>query len=180
MTTMIGSLPKHRYVLVDSAFTHKESIGMIPAVWFGLVSFPGRMWGGNVLLECGAVYRSIPAHAIAFRKDAVPKWEPGQAQLWDCYGHDWTAVEYTYLRGLRCRAWIRGVEEPGEYLFTVAPLNDGFSECPEQAKEFVFIECDNGRLTIQPTNRVVFEDKSFTTGACPSDLKVQSEVWSCE
>jgi hypothetical protein len=68
----------------------------------------------------------------------------------------------------------------GDYLFTVAPLNDGFSESPDQAKEFCFIRLDNGRLTIQPTNRVVFEDRSFTTGEPVPKLKLQTETWSCE
>jgi hypothetical protein len=43
----------------------------------------------------------------------------------------------------------------------------------------MFLELDNGRLTIQPTNKVVFEDRSFTAGVVPR-LKVQTETWSCE
>ena len=44
MNTVIGSLPKHQYVWVDSRFTHKDPVGFVPAVWFGLVSHPGRTW----------------------------------------------------------------------------------------------------------------------------------------
>lgn len=179
MNTLIGSLPKHRYIWVDSQFTHREPVGMVPAVWFGLVSFPGRMWGCNVMLECGAVYRGVPPHAVAFREEGAAEWSDNEAQLWDCYGYEWSAVEYTYLRGLKCRALIHGREEPGAYLFTVAPIGDGFSETPEQSKEFMFIELFNGRLTIQPTNKVLFEDRSFTDGPVPA-LKLQTEVYSCE
>jgi len=43
--SLVGQLPHHLYVFIDSTFTHKEPAGFIPAVWFGLVSYPGRMWG---------------------------------------------------------------------------------------------------------------------------------------
>jgi hypothetical protein len=60
-------------------------------------------------------------------------------------------------------------------------MDDGFTRTPEQGKEFSFIELDNGRLTIQPTNRTLFEDKSFTVdGGDISNLITQTQVWSCE
>jgi hypothetical protein len=64
----------------------------------------------------------------------------------------------------------------------VAPIGDGFSAVPEQAKEFHFLHLENGRLTIQPTNRIVYEERSFTTGplAFPRGLARQTEVYSCE
>ena len=178
MNSRIGSLPKHLYVLVDSRFTHEEPCGFVPGVWFGLVSIPGRVWGLNIMLECGAVYRNLPPHAIAFSADA-PDWGVNDAQLWDCYGTDWSAHEYTYLRGLRCQAIIKNKTFQGEYRFTIAPMNDGFSDSPEQNKEFMFIQLENDRLTIQPTNKVVFEDRSFTDGPVPR-LKLQEQYWSCE
>lgn len=181
MYSKIGSLPKHRYVWVDTRFTHEEPCGFVRVNWFGLVAHPGRVWGCNVMFEFGGVYREIPPHALAFRPDPQPDWSVSQAQLWDCYGEGWTAHEYTALRGLRCSAKIGGELYPGDYLFTVAPIGDGFSEAPEQSKEFKFIALDNGRLTIQPTNRVLFEDRSFTdfSGPVPR-LKLQTDVFSCE
>ena len=180
MNTQIGSIPKHRYVWVDSAFTHEEPCGFVPAVWFGLVAIPGRMWGCNVMFESGAVYRSVPPHAIAFCENPV-SWSEIQAELWDCYGYDWSATEYTYLKGLECRCLIGGESHPGRYLFTVAPIGDGFSEAPEQSKEFMFIELFSGRLTIQPTNRVLFIDRSFTAEfAEVPRLRLQTEIYSCE
>jgi hypothetical protein len=69
----------------------------------------------------------------------------------------------------------------GEYLFTAAPLGDGFSREPEQNKEFVFARLDNGRLTVQPTNRVLFEERSFTDVVeWPRDVRRQTAVYSCE
>jgi len=178
----IGQLPRHLYVWVDSKFTHRVPIRWIPAVWFGLVSHPGRAWGCTVLLENGAVYRNLPPHAIAFSADPVSQWNIEDAQTWDCYGEKFTAIEYGYLSGLAVRAKTSdGSVYDGRYLFTVAPLGDGFSEYPEQAKEFTFIRTDSDRLTIQPTNHVLVEEKSFTSvGDFPSDLRKQTEVWNVE
>jgi len=181
MNSFIGSIPKHEYIWVDSNFTHKNPTGFVRAVWFGLVSFPSRTWGLNVMFENGAVYRSLPPHAISFSEN--PKqgiWKPDDAQLWDCYGYDWACVEYTYLKGLKCSCKIKDKFLDGQYLFTVAPIGDGFSNSPEQSKEFKFIKLDNNRLTIQPTNKVLFKDNSFTDKSVSTSLKLQTEYYSCE
>jgi hypothetical protein len=69
----------------------------------------------------------------------------------------------------------------GEYLCTLAPVGDGFSEVPEQSKEFKLIKVMNGRFTVQPTDRVIFQDKSFTTAMeWPTGLKRMDEIFSCE
>lgn len=177
----MGELPRHQYVYVDKAYTRGEK-GFEPAVWFGLVSYPGRLWGCTCLLECGAIYRNIPAHAIAFCEKPLPDWQEEDAQTWDCYGTNFTTVEYRYLAGLECQVKAGGEAYSGRYLFTAAPVGDGFSAYPEQAKEFLFIELENGRLTIQPTNHVVVEERSFTGRLVgwPKGLKVQTKVYSCE
>jgi hypothetical protein len=67
----------------------------------------------------------------------------------------------------------------GTYLFSTAHLNDGWSDSPDQDKEFIFIELNNGRLTIQPTNKVAFQDNSYTLPTLPK-LKLQETIYSCE
>ena len=176
----IGSIPKHQYVWVDSQFTHKNPTGFVPAVWFGLTSFPGRAWGFNVMFENGAVYRNIPPHAIAFSENPEKDWKINQAQLWDCYGYNWSALEYTYLKGLSCLCKVNNLLLRGDYLFTVAPMEDGFSNHPSQSKEFKFIKLDNGRITIQPTNKVLFKDASFTGDEVFTELKLQVDIYSSE
>ena len=180
MNSFLGSIPKHQYVWVDSNFTHKKPSGFVPAVWFGLTSFPGRVWGFNVMFEKGAVYRNIPPHAISFSEKPEKYWNINNAQLWDCYGYDWSAIEYTYLKGLKCACKINDAYLHGQYLFTVAPIEDGFSNSPSQSKEFKFIQLDNDRITIQPTNKVIFIDKSFTEEGSLDELKLQTRVYSCE
>jgi hypothetical protein len=177
-----GNIPHHQYVFVDSRFiTNELEPTWLPAVWFGLVSVPGRMWGLNVMLECGAVYRNVPPHAIAFEPATEePHWTCFQAQRWDCYGHAFSTLEYTYLRGLSAVVKCWTADRDGDYLFTAVPIDDGFSRHPGQSKEFMFMRLNNERLTIQPTDKVVFKDASFTKTAWPTHLKRNETVYSCE
>ena len=64
------------------------------AVWFGLVSIPSRMWGCNVVLESGAIYRNLPLHALAACEQPEPMWTAKDAQTWDCYGYDFSVLAY--------------------------------------------------------------------------------------
>lgn len=178
--TKIGALPTHRYIWVDSAFTHEEPVGLVEAMWVGLTAIPGRAWGINVILrDGGALYRNIPPHAVAFAWDAVSRWEIGQAQLWDCYSYGFTVLQNPILRGLEVSVKVRDAVLLGEYLFSTTHLHDGWSDTPEQDKEFIFVQLNYGRLTIQPTNRVRFIDRSYITDKLPK-LKLQTEIHSCE
>lgn len=177
-----GNLPFHMDIYADTAFFSKTPSGFVPVRWFGLSSFPGRVWGCHVLLESGAVYRNLPPHALAFRSDPQEKWGHRNAQVWDCYGPQFSLIAYEALADLKCSI-IRpdGISGGnGKYLFTAIPMNDAFSRDPIQSKEFMFIEMDNGRLAIGPTNGVIFMDRSFTNGSPPENIKRQTETWSCE
>ena len=65
---------------------------------------------------------------------------------------------------------------------TTKPAADAYTHRPEQAKEFIFIALNNGRFTAQPSNRVLFSDKSFTTdgGLPPGGLRLKTETWHAE
>lgn len=185
--TLIGEMPRHHYVWVDTAFTHNTPCGFVPAVWYGLVSLRGRVWGCTVMLQSGAVYRNLPPHAIAFCEKPEP-WTVKDAQRWDCYGERFTAIEYRYLHDLKvmahCNEGAASRTVPGTYLFTVGPVMDGFSMYPEQSKEFSFVRLDNGRLTVQPTNHLLFRERSFTNNDAMvfplKDLKRQFDTYTCE
>jgi len=176
----IGYIPTHQYVYIDSTYTHQEPCGFVEAMWTGITSIPGRTWGINVILrDGGAMYRNIPPHAVAFSSE-VPLWSIGDAQLWDCYSYDFTAIASPHLRGMRMQAKVNDVIHRGEYLFNVTHINDGWSDTPEQDKDFYFIKLDNGRLTIQPTNRITFIDSSFIVNDNLPRLKLHNQVYSCE
>ena len=179
LSTHAGSLPAHRYVWVEP-----NAIGAhdwLRAVWFGLTSWPGRAWGCHLHLECGAIYRNVPLHRLAHFQ-TLEHWEASDAQTWDAYGWQFAALEYPYFAGNNVKARLQdGREFAGEYWFTVAPVGDAFSAAPEQSKEFYFCALENGRLTAQPTNRVLIEDRSFTTRLeWPTFLERQTDWFSSE
>jgi len=172
-----GDLPKHLYCWVDRSFIKKDGKGFEPCVWFAIQSAPARAWGCHVLLECGAVYRGLPPHALAFSSSPA-HWTLQDAQVWDCYGVQFSTLEYSFLSGLPIET-LKG-RHSGRYLFTAVPLNDGYTNSPSQAKEFMFCELDNGRVVILPTNMLIFKDKSFCENEWPTDLKVSDTVWRSE
>jgi len=177
-----GPLPRHLQVWVRRSFIEDsvslDEPAMTRAVWFGLVSQPARAWGCTVVLESGAIYRNLPPHAIAFNQDA-PDIELPLCQHWDCYGYGWSSCIYPFLDGQRMI--VKGHDSGGHYLFSVQPIGDGWSRIPEQSKEFTFIEMADGNITIQPTDRTLVVDPSFTD-VCdwPTWLRRQTEEWSCE
>jgi hypothetical protein len=177
--THAGSLPRHLYVWIEP-----NAIGQhdwLRGVWFGLTSYPGRAWGCHVLLECGAVYRNVPLHKVASKHTDKP-WSPADAQTWDAYGWQFSTIEYPYLMSNNVRVKLQDKRElRGEYLFTVVPVGDAFSASPEQSKEFYFCALENGRITAQPTNHVLIEDRSFTDElAWPKFLTRQTDWFSSE
>ena len=163
MSILTGALPQHQYCVVDSQFCARGPRRWLSAVWFGLVSYPGRAWGCPL--------------------DTFDDWTVQQAQHWDCYGREFHAHVYPYLSGLRCRAKVGTGVSDGTYLFSVAPDGDAFSAAPDQSKEFTFIALDHGRYTTQPTDRVLFEDRSFTRNrdwVWPTDMIRQTDIYSAE
>ena len=186
MYELIGQLPQHQYVHVDTAFTHrKPEMSSMPAMWFGLVSYSGRAWGCNVLLENGAIYRNLPLHALASTVPALSiPWRPRDAQHWDCYSTAFTTLSYDTLRGLDCLVKTADEMNHGEYVCTIGPIGDAYSAVPSQSKELVIVALKNGRYTIQPTDRVVFHDISFTVPmgnpTFPRGMRRQDETYSSE
>jgi len=160
-----------------------EKQGIEDVVWFGLTAIPGRAWGCTVMLKCGALYRGLPLHALAHGEIAIMDWDINDAQRWDCFGYDFSTIEYTYLMGLSCKVWIanRKTWEVGRYLFTAEPYGDGFSMSPSQTKSHHFIALNNGRITAVPGNNVLWRESSFTTQSeKPKWLRTQSQVWNGE
>ena len=71
------------------------------------------------MLECGAVYRNLPPHAVAFSDSPDPLWTLQQAQVWDCYGTEFDVIKYVYLADLTAR--YDGTENRATCLFTACP-----------------------------------------------------------
>ena len=173
------NLPHHLYVYVDSAYIRKSGKGFEPAVWFALRSTPNRAWGCHVMLECGAVYRNVPPHALAFSNSPDYYWTLQQAQVWESNRTQFDVIRYDYLTDLTAR--YDGTDSRATCLFTACPHSDGFSAAPEQSKEFMFMRTEGDRLLIRPTNMLLFEERSFTEDSgWPTDIKTSTQVWRAE
>ena len=184
--TFAANLPRHQYVMVDRQFCSQgKEQGWEQAVWFGLYSVPHRAWGCTVMLKCGALYRGLPLNALAFANGTLQPWTLGDAQRWDCFGWNFTTIEYDYLRELDCQVWLAGrqIWIQGAYLFTAEPYGDAYSMEPSQTKSHHFIELSNWRITCAPGNNVLFTEASFTgknAVAKPTWLKVQTQTFHAE
>lgn len=178
MTTYALDLPYHIYGYVDKQFlTNFHETGTEPAVWFGLLTPANRALGLTVMLECGAVYRGLPPHAWMFSPGA-PEVGIDECQAWDCFGGAAQLIEYQYLRELPVK--ILENEKQGSYLFTLEWAEDGFSRYPGQTKCFHAIELDEGTLTFQPNNHLLWHESSFTRPQVPTWLRRSPVVYGVE
>lgn len=178
----IGSIPNHRYILVDTLYTHEKSIGWQEAMWVGITSIPGRAWGINVIFRFGGMmYRNIPPNAIAFRHDPQTFWNIDDSQAWNCYSYDFVTLQDPVLSNMRLKVKTKSGIHTGEYMFSTTHINDGYSESPDQDKTFIWCKLDNGRMTIQPNNHVVFEDSSYIIDVKPIPrLILQETIYSVD
>lgn len=192
MAELFTSLPRHLYCWIERK-SIGEGDGLERASWFGLTSVPGRAWGLSLLLECGAVYGHVPPHVLIFARDLdgaeinrQREWPLFRAQRWDCFGVHFAVHVYEQLDGRSVRARIPGrpgfdkLELGGTYLFTAQHYGDSYSHAPEQAKQFHFIELENGRLTALPANDVLFHDDAFTVPKWPTWLRRQTRTYTAE
>lgn len=180
-------LPKHIYAFLRTEFVNNladGTHGLIPCVIFAVESLPGRAVGFHVLREDGALVAQVPIHALCHRADA-PQMKLNDLQKWDCFGFWITAIEFEYLYELEFGYRKSGGDiETGAYICTLDFLDNGFSDAPEQHKNFHLLKLDNGNFALQPNNRCRVIDRSFTenlfTWDQPPAIKTNKLVWHCE
>jgi hypothetical protein len=185
MPTLLANLPRHHYIYVcNEALSQNQRAGVTRASWFGLVSLPNKVWGATVLLENGAVYTPVPLHAIRTESSKTADyavWTPRDAQRWDCFGYDFTVIEYEQLAGRDVDAYINKEWLKANYLFTAQHYGDSYSQTPEQAKQYHFVDVHGLGVAALPTNCCVFHDRCFTKpDGKPDWLRVTTEYPSCE
>ena len=181
-------LPKHRYVWVDDAFVAKEPEGkLLPAVWFGVSTHPGRALGCHIMLECGATVIDLPLHCLRSKADAPlveRDDEVARSVYWDCFGWDLEIFESPYLSGLWAEIISQDplVADGGIAWFAVDWVDNGWSNYPEQHKWLWIVAADDGRLMAVPQDKLKFEELSFTeNGTFPNGgIKRQTQIWSAE
>ena len=145
-------------VFVDNKYLGLED-GVTEAYWYGITSIPGRQFLCHVMLYDGSNWYGLPLTALSTKPShsgSVP-----DSQAYDCFSYDIAIIRFTFLRDQRARI----LNSDGTYLFTVLSHDDNgrapFAEFPEQAKTFVFIAIDDGRIVCGPNNHITWTDRSL-------------------
>ena len=125
----------------------------------------------SVILDNGALFTGLPAHAITFREDTINEMLQLQdAQMWDCISDDIDVFCMESLRYAECAVRFF-TKEPklGQYLFTIDFVGEGYSRHPTHWKQLHAIQTVDGYLMLYPQYRIVFLDKAlYTTKELPN------------
>ena len=181
MTYLNISIPEFYCLARKEFFYNLEShVGEYEEVIvFGARSKGGRTLEFHVLTDSGMQFLGLPVHALCWKPCDRP--ELVNVALWDCFGEDFTVTKFNYLDGLRCQYRSEdGNVEGGNYMLTFDWVNNAFSDEPSQRKDAHLIRLDNGNFALQPNNRTLWKDPSFTTKEPPLDWKVNENVFSSE
>jgi hypothetical protein len=118
----------------------------------------------SVLLEDGALFTGLPAHAITFSQTENLSLQ--ECQMYDNIGDKIELFVMETLRYAKCT--IKDVQSnihEGIYLFTIDFVGKlGLEYNPEQWKQFHCIRTNEGRLLVYPQYRIRFLD----SGLCPN------------
>lgn len=119
----------------------------------------------SVILDNGALFTGLPAHAITFREDLINrKLQLQDAQMWDCISDDIDVFCMESLRYAECEVRPSMVAAKlGQYLFTIDFVGDGYSRHPTHWKQLHAIQTLDGYLMLYPQYRLVFLDKALYT-----------------
>lgn len=165
MANHIADIPRPMYGFVKDEYLYDLVDGhgdYSEAMLYGLSALPGRAWGISALLKNGSVIQHLPVSSI--KHDTLPCDHKLQdLQVWSCYGWDFAAHEYSALKEMPVRVYMKNQNKyiNGRYWFTAAPYGDQYSSTPDQHKHFNFVWLECGCLAAMPGNRVQFYDSSF-------------------
>lgn len=190
LTTSITPLD----VLVRKEFLYDGEKGhgeYEPAYAFAATSIKNWAMTFTVMTHRGAQFTRLPLHALVWKEDA-PDVPLDWLQLWDCFDYEFTYVQYSLLKEMRCRVFMKdGGLEHGEYIGTFDWYhgdNDNpdtsFSQVPEGHKTGHLVRLDNGLFAIQPNNRIYWSNADFVINPYRDDERpdflINTRKWSVE
>jgi hypothetical protein len=160
-----------------------------PVVIFGVASVQNRSPLFHFLMEDGGIWWRMPINAFC-TKPNTPEVDIHDLVLWNSFSPFISVTRFANLANMRMQYRNRHKEiVKGKYLFTLDwhnaesnRLDDGYSESPGQHKCGHVIEREDGNFAIQPNNRVLLFEPSFTTkvGTKLIDRLVNSRKWDVE
>ena len=175
------SIPEfYCYARKQFFYDHKKHFEeLVPVVVFGVRSRAGRNLDFHVMTNSGMQFWGVPAQALCWKQADRPQLQ--DAQLWDCFGDEVSVVKFNYLEGLSCSVKLEsGPIKNGTYMMTFDWNDNAFSDEPSQRKNGHLIRLHDGNYTIQPNNRIIWRDPSFTTEEPIMDWPVHTRTYSSE
>lgn len=117
----------------------------------------------SVLLDNGALFTGLPAHAITFREDLFNgRLELPDAQMWDCISDDIEVFCMESLRYAECEVKPTMIgPKSGKYLFTIDFVGGGYSRHPTHWKQLHAVQTLDGYFMLYPQYRIRFLDKAL-------------------
>lgn len=117
----------------------------------------------SVLLDNGALFTGLPAHAITFTESTLNgKLELPDAQMWDCVSDDIDVFCMESLRYADCEVRPNKINaKSGTYLFTIDFVGEGYSRHPTHWKQLHAIQTTDGYLMLYPQYRIRFLDAAL-------------------
>lgn len=190
-STVTASVPIHRKAYVCREWLHgmnEEYAGQFEkCVIISVTSVPSRCLSFGILLESGAKFARCPIHMLRWEEpdEGAPIHPLHEIQAWDCFDWDFSVYRIDYLREMGCtyRTPGNGTILPGFYWFTLEHTDNGFSQDPQQHKDYniICLEDGSGQIAASPNNRILWRDLSFVVPGLPLDYKVVSdETYHCE
>lgn len=153
-------------VYVRNKFTHqKEDPNYGKKTWGRLVgvrSLQNQAMQFQVLLETGALFTGLPAHAICFEENS-PDRNLIDCQMWDSISSEIDVIQYKTLLYMPCTLKLHSNEIiKGEYLFTIDHVGEmDLSRDPTEWKMFHAIKSEEGNLHLYPQYRIQFLDNAL-------------------
>lgn len=168
----------HFYWLCDHRAITGGAIEGIPAktervIVHAVQSRPCRLLCFHALFDFGAHYSGLPLHAFYHAPPTGKQYAPDFLQLWSCFDDDPAVIEYDYLGGKRVSVMMKDRSTVwGTYCTTIYWPSSAFTRESTQYKEGHLILLDNGQIALQPNNRLVWHDPSWTGAKMPQGLSV--------
>lgn len=133
----------------------------------------------TVLLDNGALFTGLPAHAITFREDVINgKLQLPDAQMWDCVSDDIDVFCMESLRYAECTVRPSMINaKSGTYLFTIDFVGGGYSRHPTHWKQLHAVETTDGYLMLYPQYRIVFSDAALMGDDEIPKYKANTKHW---
>jgi hypothetical protein len=133
----------------------------------------------SVILDTGALFTGLPAHAITFRDDIFnKKLNLQDAQMWDCISDDIDVFCMESLRYAECAVRPEMIESKlGTYLFTIDFVGEGYSRHPVHWKMLHAIQTNDGYFMLYPQYRITFLDKALYEKTKTPEYKANSKHW---